>query len=92
MVRKYLESRGKDEHSKEKALIYLLKKKSDVLKVKTQDGELIARKKELDEAYFKIAQIKQIIGKNQADDIFRQETLQISHKHMLKFKQMKAPK
>lgn len=92
LVRKYLESKGQDEHSQEKALIYLMKKKSDVLKVKTQGGGTIERKKELDEAYFKISQIKQIISKDRPDEIFRQETIGISHQHMLKFKQIRAPK
>ena len=58
LIKKYLESKGQDPESQKKALMYLLKKKSDVMKVKTGNGEAIDRKKELDEAYFKISQIK----------------------------------
>ena len=58
LINKFMESKGKDHHAQEKALVYLLKKKADVMKVKTQNGEANLRKKELDEAYFKVSQIK----------------------------------
>lgn len=35
LINKFMESKGQDHHAQEKALVYLLKKKADVMKVKT---------------------------------------------------------